>query len=170
VPPHPPRPVSRTDAELRALRAEIAALRRLTADTRLQAQLVHLRLIRGGPLRHGWLKLVIKDLETNPRTQYKVHFWGAVWWLVNLPLVVCLFFFAPGLWLKLGIFITLVYSIYANFATDYGGMSAAMASFGLPRLPDIPAEPPLADDSVQIGTDLDGDSQLWTGHSAARTR
>jgi hypothetical protein len=140
----PPLPDSSRDtaAELRAVRAELAALRGMIADSRLQVQLLHLRLIRS-PLRHDWLRFAVKDLETNPRTQYKVHLWGAVYWLANFPLVAALFFFLPALWLKLGIFITLVYSIYANFATDYGGMSAAMASFGQPPLPELPAEPVL---------------------------
>jgi hypothetical protein len=48
----------------------------------------------------------------------------------------------PTLWLKLGIFITLIYSIYANLATDYGAMSAAEAAFGEPQPPPIPLEPP----------------------------
>jgi hypothetical protein len=91
-------------------------------------------------MRHGWLKFVVKDLETNPKTQYKVHLYGAVYWLINFPLVAALFFLAPAIWLKWGIFITLVYSIYANFATDYGAMSAAMASFGVSPLPEIPVQ------------------------------
>lgn len=112
-------------AELRKLRAEIAAIR--LAGSRV-------------PVRHGWLKLVIKDLETNPRTQYKVHLYGVVYWIINFPLVTALFFGAPALWLKWGVFITLFYSIYANFATDYGAMSAAMASFGEHPLPELPVE------------------------------
>jgi hypothetical protein len=67
--------------------------------------------------------------------------WGAVYWLINFPLVCCLFFLTPTLWLKLGIFITLIYSIYANLATDYGAMSAAEAAFGEPTPPPIPLEP-----------------------------
>ena len=114
-------------AEVRQLRAEVAQLH--AAHTP-----VH--------IRHGWLSLIFKDLSTNPYTQYKVHMWGAIYWLINFPLIVCLFFFAPGLWLKLGIFITLVYSIYANLATDYGAMSAAEAAFGEPQPPPIPLEPP----------------------------
>ena len=93
---------------------------------------------RGGV---GWLRFIIRDLEVNPHTQYRVHLWGAVYWLVNFPAVTLLFFFAPGLWLKLGIFITLIYSIYANFATDYGAMSAALAAYGGDPLPEIPTEP-----------------------------
>ena len=75
-------------------------------------------------------------------TPYKVHMWGAIYWLINLPLICCLFFFAPALWVKLGIFITLIYSIYANLANDYGAMSAAEAAFGEPQPPPIPLEPP----------------------------
>lgn len=90
--------------------------------------------------RHAWLGLFLKDLETNPHTQYRVHLYGVVYWLVNFPAVVLLFFLAPAIWLKVGIFITLIYSIYANFATDYGAMSAAMAVYtptgdGLPQIP-----------------------------------
>jgi hypothetical protein len=35
--------------------------------------------------------------------------WGAIYWLINFPLICCLFFFTPALWLKLVIFITLLY-------------------------------------------------------------
>jgi hypothetical protein len=113
--------------ELAALRAELAALHAAVHVNRL---------------RHGWLRYVVSDLETNPKTQYKVHLYGVVYWLLNFPAVTLLFFLEPGLWLKLGIFITLIYSIYANFATDYGGMSAAMAIGDRP-LPPVPLEPPV---------------------------
>ena len=113
-------------AEVRLLRADVARLH--------AAQMaVH---------SHSWMRLVFKDLSTNPYTQYKVHMWGAIYWLINFPLICCLFFFTPTLWLKLGIFITLIYSIYANLATDYGAMSAAEAAFGEPQPPPIPLEPP----------------------------
>ena len=87
--------------EVRQLRAEV---------TRLHAQhtAVH--------IRHGWMSMIFKDLSTNPYTQYKVHLWGAIYWLI--------------------------YSIYANLATDYGAMSAAEAAFGERQPPPIPLEPP----------------------------
>lgn len=88
--------------------------------------------------RHVWMKHIVKDLETNPRTQYKVHLYGVVYWLANFPLIAAFFFLAPNEWLKWGVFITLQYSIYANFATDYGAMSAAMAAFGQTPLPELP--------------------------------
>jgi|HubBroStandDraft_1064217.scaffolds.fasta_scaffold160662_2 hypothetical protein len=114
-------------AEVRQLRADVARLH--AAHTA-----VH--------IRHGWMNMLLKDLSTNPYTQYKVHLWGAIYWLINFPLVCCLFFLTPTLWVKLGIFITLIYSIYANLATDYGAMSAAEAAFGQQPPPPIPLEPP----------------------------
>ena len=116
-------------AELRALRAEVTALRAA----------VHRSHVRGMP--HGWLRLLIRDLETNPYKQFTVHKWGAFYWLVNFPLVTLLFFAAPVVWLRWGLYITLIYSIYANFATDYGAMSASMAAYGEGPLPEVPLEP-----------------------------
>lgn len=104
----------------------------------LRQELAAFRASHGPRVQHGWLRHIVKDLETNPHTQYKVHLYGAVYWLINFPLVSWLFFGFPMLWLKWGIFITLVYSIYANFTTDYGSMSAAMAAFGKEPLPEIP--------------------------------
>jgi len=124
---------SGTQAEIAALRNDIRNL------IHAHDYLAHLASVRS-PVRHGWLKHIIKGLETDAHIQYKVHFWGSVYWLVNLPGVLVLYFFFPHLWVKIGILITLVYSVYANFATDYGGMSAAMASFSPAVPPEIPLE------------------------------
>lgn len=110
----------------------------LTEIRRLQRQVAVLHA-RG--MRHGWLRHVIKDLEVNPRTQYQVHLAGCVYWLVNFPLVIGLFFGLPAVWVKVGVFITLMYSVYANLATDYGAMSAALAAQHETALPEIPLEP-----------------------------
>lgn len=117
--------------ELRAMREELAALKTAISITNTP-------MLR----RYGWLKLIARDLETNPDTQYTVHKWGVYYWLINFPLITLLFFFEPVVWLKWGIFITLQYSIYANFSTDYAGLSAAMAAKGVQPLPPIPLEPP----------------------------
>jgi hypothetical protein len=107
----------------------------------LQTEIRHLKAVALFP-RNGFLRLFVRDLETNPHAQYKVHKWGMWYWLVNFPLVTLLFFLAPTVWLKWGLYITLIYSIYANFATDYGGMSAAMAAYeDRPGLPPIPVAP-----------------------------
>ena len=125
-------------------RSEIAGLRE--EITRLQAEVRALqggiRALRMPPLQHGWLKLIWRDLKHNPHAQYRVHYVGMLYWLVNFPLVTLLFFSAPMVWLKWGLYITLIYSIYANFSTDFAGMSAAMAAFeDLPGMPG-PEEPP----------------------------
>jgi hypothetical protein len=106
----------------------------------MQAEVRHVKLMLLQP-RHGFLRLFIRDLETNPRAQFAVHKWGMWFWVVNFPAVTLLFFFQPDVWLKWGLYITLIYSIYANFASDYGGMSSAMAAGQGRFLPPIPAEP-----------------------------
>ena len=71
------------------------------------------------------LRVFIKDIDTNPRWQNRIHTWGFYYWTLNFPLVTYLFFYQPDLWLKYGLFITLIYSIYANWTSDYTGMSAS---------------------------------------------
>lgn len=113
----------------------IAELRRLEAEVR------HLKVMSLLP-RNGFLRLFIRDLETNPHSQFRVHKWGMWYWVINFPAVTLLFFLEPSVWLKWGLYITLIYSIYANFATDYGSMSAAMAAYeDRPGLPPIPVAP-----------------------------
>lgn len=113
----------------------------LAEINRLEAELRRLKASALRP-RNGFLRLLVRDLENNPHSQYKVHKWGVYYWVANIPAVTALFFLDPAVWLKWGIFITLIYSIYANFATDYGAMSAAMAAYNdRPGLPPIPGTP-----------------------------
>jgi hypothetical protein len=79
------------------------------------------------PTRHGWLKVFVKDLENNPKTQASIHKWACVYWLVNFPIIFGLFFFAPHVWVAIAMLINTAYSLYANFATDYGALSAAQS-------------------------------------------
>ena len=112
-------------SELHALEAQVRQLKRASLQP-----------------RNGFLRLFIRDLETNPHAQFSVHKWGMWYWVVNFPAVTLLFFLDPSVWLKWGLYITLIYSIYANFATDYGAMSAAMAAYDdRPGLPPIPGAP-----------------------------
>jgi hypothetical protein len=91
-------------------------------------------------VRHGWLKFALHDLEYNPKTQYKVHLVAAIYWVINVPVIAALYIALPDIWLQVGLFITLIYSIYSNFATDYGAMSAALAAMQEELLPEIPLE------------------------------
>src|SRR4029077_11958927 len=104
----PVRPAS-TAAGRRACGRERADTGAMTETESLTAEIRQLRadvarLHAAVQVRHSWMQLFIKDLSTNPHSQYKVHMWGAIYWLINFPLICCLFFFTPALWVKLGIF------------------------------------------------------------------
>lgn len=77
-------------------------------------------------MRHGWLRH-ITDIETNPRTQLVVHVWGQRFWIANVPVLTYLFFWQPRLFLSWGVFVTALYSLYANWSTDNGAASAIKA-------------------------------------------
>lgn len=80
--------------------------------------------------RHPIIRLVglfIKDIDQNPSIQLRIHTVGFWYWILNFPAVTYLFFCQPALWMQWGLFITLVYSIYANFTSDYTGMSSSQA-------------------------------------------
>jgi hypothetical protein len=62
-------------AKLEELHAEIKALRHEQAVTR--------RIVSTAAMRHHWARHLVTDLETNPRTQYKVHLYGVIYWLIN---------------------------------------------------------------------------------------
>jgi len=115
-------------------------IRSLQADLRAtRTEVTRLAVLARPDIRHGWVGHIAKDLATNPDTQYKVHLYGVVYWLINFPVIVYLFVFQRSAWDAIGIFITLIYSVYANLATDYGAMSSATAAKGM-RLPQIPLE------------------------------
>lgn len=77
-------------------------------------------------MRHGYLKYIVKGFETDPVVQKRIHlFFTYFWllWLVLTPIIV-----RPTTkdqWVAL---IILEVSLYANFATDFGGVSAAEAA------------------------------------------
>ena len=75
-------------------------------------------------------KLFRKDvtkLDNDPKVQLKIHTVGFWYWTINFPIIAYMFFFLPAVWLKWGLFITLIYSIYANWTSDYTGMSSAQS-------------------------------------------
>ena len=89
------------------------------------------------------MKLLFKDLSTNPYTQYKVcpHV-GRDLLADQLPADLRPVLLHTHAVAQARIFVTLIYSIYSNLATDYGAMSAAEAAFGEQQPPPIPLEPP----------------------------
>jgi len=69
----------------------------------------------------------VNQLDNNPNVQLKIHTVGFWYWTINFPIIAIMFFYFPHVWLKWGLFITLIYSIYANWTSDYTGMSSAQS-------------------------------------------
>jgi hypothetical protein len=79
-------------------------------------------------MQHHWIKHLLHDFEENPATQVKFHWFMMIFWIVNLLIGVALLVLAPHLWIAIGVFYVFALSIYANWDTDYGAVSAAQAS------------------------------------------
>lgn len=79
-------------------------------------------------IRHGWLRHFMHGLEEDPAVQIKVHKWACVYWLINFPVIGILFFGFPRVWVGVGLLLNTFYSLYANLATDYDGLSSSQAS------------------------------------------
>lgn len=73
---------------------------------------------------HRLIGVFIKNLDENPHVQRRIHTIGFWYWTINFPIITYLFFYQTHLWEEYGLFITLIYSIYANWTSDYTGMSA----------------------------------------------
>ena len=79
----------------------------------------------------------VNALDNNPRVQLKIHTVGFWYWTINFPIIAGMFFFEPKVWFKWGLFITLIYSIYANWTSDYTGMSSAQSVINTENNPNI---------------------------------
>lgn len=79
-------------------------------------------------VRHGWLRHVLHGLEEDPAVQIRVHKVACIYWLVNFPVIAVIFFGFPRLWVTVGLLLNTFYSLYANLATDYDGLSSSQAS------------------------------------------
>ena len=74
------------------------------------------------------LKRARRKFEYDPEFQTKFHLGMTYFWMANFVVASLVFFFAPGLWQQASIFYLVIVSLYANFATDYGAVSAAESS------------------------------------------
>jgi hypothetical protein len=82
--------------------------------------------MRAHPFGH-FLKPFIKKIDEDPRVQLKIHTVGFWYWTINFPIIALIYFFDKPLWYSVGLFITLIYSIYANWTSDYTGMSSSQS-------------------------------------------
>ncbi len=83
-----------------------------------------------------FFKYALKEIDDDPKVQLKIHTWGFYYWTINFPIIALMFFFYPAVWAKWGLFITLIYSIYANWTSDYTGMSSSQSVINTQSPPD----------------------------------
>lgn len=93
-----------------------------------------LHTVRQRPL-YRLLSHFIDDIDNNPKVQLRIHRAGFWYWVANFPIVTYLFFFQQHLWTQYGLFVTLIYSIYANFTSDYTGMTASQGVINTTETP-----------------------------------
>lgn len=97
----------------------------------------------------SWLRVLGRRFEGDPVTQYIWHKWAMRFWLVNAIVVVAVFIFAPAVWKQVSVLYLVLVSLYANWATDFGAMSAAEAAADGP----VSAYSAAAGDETQAGPD-----------------
>lgn len=76
----------------------------------------------------AYFKRLKHTFEYDPIFQTKFHLFMSYLWIANMFIAVAVFVFLQGLWLKASILYLVIVSLYANFATDYGAVSASEAS------------------------------------------
>jgi hypothetical protein len=88
-------------------------------------------------LRHQWAvdlcRVLAKDkerFERDTELQFKIHKTASYFWIVNFVLALIVFFAFPGLWAHASVLYLVLVSLWANFATDYGAVSSALAAQG----------------------------------------
>ena len=110
--------------ERRRLLDEVAAAGKEVSTLRERIDQLHAAALP----RHLWLRVIVKDLETNPLAQYRVHLAAMWFWVFMTGVVTVVFFTESDLWARVSILYVILISHYANFATDYGAMSSAIAA------------------------------------------
>lgn len=87
------------------------------------------------PTRHAWIiklcSALAKDkqrFETDTKLQLRIHQIASYVWIVNFFVALFVFFAFPGFWAHASVLYLVLVSLYANFATDYGAVSAALAA------------------------------------------
>lgn len=87
------------------------------------------------PTRHAWLLAIFRALakdkerfETDAKLQFKIHKIASYFWIVNFFVALFVFFAFPAFWSHASVLYLVLVSLYANFATDYGAVSASLAA------------------------------------------
>ena len=93
-------------------------------------------------MQHNWIKHILHDFEENPATQVKFHWFMMIFWIINAITGVLVAIMFPHAWVAIGVLYVFLLSIYANWDTDYGAVSAAQASLKSEYLVSVQHEEP----------------------------
>ena len=75
-----------------------------------------------------WVVRGVRAMEYNPYVQWRYHLVMSWVWLFSAVPILVLFFTFPSQWVRWGLLITLLYSLYANWVSDFTGVHAAWAA------------------------------------------
>jgi hypothetical protein len=78
--------------------------------------------------RHSKLYALVRRFEGDPQMQYTWHKWAMRFWMSNAVIAIAVFVLAPAVWKQVSVLYLVLVSLYANWATDFGAMSAAEAA------------------------------------------
>jgi hypothetical protein len=106
-------------AEIQALRAQVAALQAEQPATE------GLWVRRVAP---GALAGLGGRLARDPDLQYRIHRAAVLFWLAWFPAATWLFIWHRAFWESTGIYLTLLFSLWANLTTDWSAMTATRAA------------------------------------------
>ena len=76
----------------------------------------------------GALRGLGARLARDPDLQYNVHRAAVLFWLAWFPVATYLFVFHRDFWDAVGIYLTLMFSLWANLTTDWAAMTATRAA------------------------------------------
>lgn len=97
--------------------------------------------------------IVFKDvnrLEHDPGAQYRFNRFWAIFWALQMPLVILLDLQFPHFWILISVMYFTQASLWANFATHFGAMSSALAADKAKAVVDD-----ISEDVDDLGEDID---------------
>jgi hypothetical protein len=88
------------------------------------------------PLLMFWhlVKNDAQRLELDPEVQWRYHRKMSWYWVCNFPVVIVMFFFFPSAWIKIGLLLNTFYSLYANFATEFGAIPSSYGAMNTEKM------------------------------------
>jgi hypothetical protein len=71
---------------------------------------------------------LINKLIKDPTTQKKFHLNATLFWIINVPIVLVVFYIFPAIWEKYSVIYLVLASLYANIATEFGSVASSEAA------------------------------------------